>query len=79
MIMETVPIFGAKKRFAELVEMAVGGEPQIITENGVEKAVIISYQEYCRLTNPQGSLAEFLLNSPLRGSDLDLTRDKSLK
>jgi len=48
--------------------------PQTITRNGKPSAVIVSMEEWAHKTQRRGSLAEFLLNSPLRGSDLDLER-----
>jgi hypothetical protein len=36
--------------------------------------VVIAKDEYDRLTRPQSSLSQFLLDSPLAGSDLDLER-----
>jgi hypothetical protein len=36
--------------------------------------VVVSAEEWSRKTTRKGTLAEFLLASPLRGTDLDLTR-----
>jgi hypothetical protein len=36
---------------------------------------VVSAEEWARKTARKGTLAEFLLASPLRGSDLDITRD----
>jgi prevent-host-death family protein len=74
--MKTVSIFEGKNKFSELVANAAMGEPQVITKNGKETAVVISIEEYRKLKAKQGSLGEFLLNSPLRGSGIDLTRDE---
>jgi prevent-host-death family protein len=76
--MKTVSVFEGKNKFSELVANAAKGEPQIITKNGKETAVVISIDEYKRLKARQGSLSEFLLNNPARkyGIELDLTRDK---
>jgi hypothetical protein len=38
--------------------------------------VIVSAEEWARKTVRKGTLAEFLLASPLRGSDLDLERPR---
>ena len=76
--MKTVSVFEGKNKFSELVANAAKGEPQIITKNGKETAVVISIDEYKRLKARQGSLTELLLNSPLRGSGIDLTRDKDM-
>ena len=63
----------AKARFSEVVDRAQAG-PQTITRNGKPSVVIVSVQEWARKTMRKGSLAEFLLASPLRGADLDLER-----
>lgn len=47
---------------------------QVITVRGREAAVILSVEEYRRLTEPQTSLVEFLRKSPLAGVELDLER-----
>lgn len=63
----------AKARFSEVVDRAQAG-PQTITRNGKPSAVIVSAEEWARKTVRNGSLAEFLLASPLHGADLDLER-----
>jgi prevent-host-death family protein len=50
--------------------------PQTITRNGKPSAVIVSAEEWARKTVRKGTLAEFLLASPLRGADLDLERQR---
>jgi prevent-host-death family protein len=66
----------AKARLSEVVEKARRYGPQIITKNGRSTAVLVSIEEWERKTARSGSLAEFLLASPLRGADLDLNRSK---
>jgi prevent-host-death family protein len=48
--------------------------PQTLTRNGKPCAVIVSADEWARKTDRRGSLAEFLLASPLRGAEIDLER-----
>ena len=72
--MTTVSTFEAKNKLSELIAAAGKGEPQVITKNGVETAVLISYEAYRKLTARKDSLVDFLLNSPLRDSDIDLSR-----
>lgn len=74
--MKTVSVFEGKNKFSELVTNAAKGEPQVITKNGKETAVVISIEEYRRLKAEMGPLSELLLNSPWRGSGIDLTRSK---
>jgi prevent-host-death family protein len=69
----TCTLAGAKARFSEVVDRAQAG-PQTITRNGKPSAVIVSAEEWARKTVRKGTLAEFLLASPLRGADLDLER-----
>lgn len=75
--MSTVSTLEAKERLNELITAADAGEPQIITKNGARTAVLISYEEYRRLTAREKSLAEFLLESPLKDSDIDIDRSKA--
>ena len=67
------PMQEAKNRLSHVVEQAASG-PQTITVRGEPKAVVVSTEEYNRLTRPTTSLADFLMNSPLRGSGIDLER-----
>jgi prevent-host-death family protein len=63
----------AKARLSEVVDRAKAG-PQTITRNGKPSAVIVSAEEWARKTVRKGTLAEFLLASPLRGADFELER-----
>ena len=69
----TWTLASAKARFSEVVDRAQAG-PQTITRNGKPSAVIVSAEEWARKTLRKGTLAEFLLASPLRGADLELER-----
>src|SRR5271169_1362366 len=66
----------AKARLSEVVDRAQA-VPQTITRNGKPSAVVVSAEEWARKTVRKGTLAEFLLASPLRGADLDLDRISS--
>jgi prevent-host-death family protein len=76
--MRKVSVFEGKNKFSELVSNAAKGEPQIITKNGKETAVIISIDDYKKLKSKKKPLIEFLLDNPMRkyGIELDLERDK---
>ena len=65
----------AKNKFSEVIEEAVKYGPQIITNDGVEIVVVLSYDEYRKLVLSQKKLSEFFGNSPLAEVDLELTRD----
>ena len=72
-------VTGAKARFAEVIERAQS-MPQTITRNGKPIVVVVSGEEWQRKTVRKGTLAEFLLDSPLRGAGLHLrARDKRLR
>lgn len=66
-------VAGAKARLSEVIERAQSG-PQIITRHGKPSVVIVSAEEWARKTVRKGTLAEFLMASPLRDADLDLDR-----
>ena len=63
----------AKARLSEVIERAQT-DPQLITRHGKPSAVVVSAEEWVRNTERKGTLAEFLLASPLRNADLDLER-----
>ncbi|MGA8172951.1 MAG: type II toxin-antitoxin system Phd/YefM family antitoxin [Methylocystis sp.] len=67
-------VASAKAHFPEVLEKARAEGPQIITRNGKQTAVVVGIDEWERRTKRKGSLVDFLLNSPLRGADLDLER-----
>ena len=71
----TWTLASAKARFSEVVDRAQAG-PQTITRNGKPSAVIVSAEEWARKTVRKGTLAEFLMASPLRDVDLDLERGR---
>jgi prevent-host-death family protein len=75
--MNTISSAEATSRLNELIAAAGAGEPQIITSNGAETTVLISYEEYRRLKARQKSLVEFLRDSPLSGSEIELERSKA--
>jgi len=60
----------AKAMFSEVVKKA-GEKPQIVTVHGEKKAVVMSYEEYIKLTVPKMSLVELIQNSPLYGVELE--------
>jgi prevent-host-death family protein len=68
----------AKSRFSELFDRALTEGAQVVSRRGKHKVVVVSKEEYDRLTRPRGSLSEFLLKSPLAGSELDLERVRDL-
>ena len=67
----TWTLAGAQAHLSEVVDRAQT-DPQTITRDGKPSAVIVSAEEWTRKTTRKGTLAEFLLSSPLKGSELDL-------
>ena len=64
----------AKNRFSEVVDHALREGPQTITRRGKETAVVVSVEDFQRLTADRRSLVSFFRNSPLTGVELDLER-----
>ena len=67
----------AKARFSQLVKSAQLEGPQEITVHGKSTAVLLSTEDYQRLTGPKLSFIEFMRRSPLVGVDLDIRRSTS--
>ncbi|QXZ81381.1 type II toxin-antitoxin system prevent-host-death family antitoxin [Rhizobium sp. L51/94] len=63
-------VAGAKANLLEVMERAQSA-PQTIIRNGKPSVVVVTAEEWEKKTARRGSLAEFLLASPLRGADLD--------
>ena len=54
----------AKQQFSRVVDHARSGEPQLVTRNGKEVAVVLDVDEYRRLTSHGGDFKQFLLDGP---------------
>ena len=69
----------AKSRLSEVVQKAATQGPQEITVHGKPKAVLLSFDDYQRLTGKKKPLGfvEFMRASPFYGLDLDVERDQS--
>ena len=66
----------AKNRLSELVRKAREEGPQVITLRGRDAVVVVSANEYGKLSRPRGSLVDFFRKSPLAGLALNLTRSR---
>ena len=75
MTIHTWQLQEAKNKFSEVVNGALITGPQLITKHGIEAVILISYEEYKRLTLAQKSLSTFFQDSPLAEVNLDLQRD----
>jgi prevent-host-death family protein len=65
----------AKAKLSELVKRAASEGPQEITVHGTRTAVLLSAEEFARLTSPPASLLEVFLRAPIDGEDLVFERD----
>ncbi len=66
----------ARNRFSELVRKAREEGPQVITLHGRDAVVVVSANEFRKLSRPRGSLVDFFRKSPLVGAKLDLVRSR---
>jgi prevent-host-death family protein len=69
----------AKNRLSELVERAVTKGAQVITKHGRPVVVVISAQEYEKLTHPREKLVDILRRCPLPGFVVEKTRGLARK
>ena len=68
----------AKQRFSELVRHARADGPQVVTKHGEEVAVVVSIEEYRRLTDELPSFKDFLLAAPdLDALDIERPREQA--
>ena len=68
----------AKSKFSQLVENAMLDQPQFVTKHGNNAVVILSFEEYKKITKPTTDLVTFLRSSPLVEAELDITRNRGL-
>ncbi|MGH2356110.1 MAG: type II toxin-antitoxin system Phd/YefM family antitoxin [Chloroflexota bacterium] len=66
----------AKQRFSQLVRRALDDGPQVVTRHGEEVVVVLSAEEFRRLTGSKPDFKTFLLSGPdLSALDLQRTQD----
>lgn len=68
----------AKNKFSNLVEIVQSKGPQIVTKHGKEAVVVISINEYKRLTKPEKNIVQFFKDSPLAEEDINFSRSKEI-
>ncbi len=66
----------AKNRFSEVINKAISEGPQTVTRRG-DTVIILSQNDYEKLTGKQSGFKDFLLNQTPRLEGLDLKRDKA--
>ena len=59
----------AKNNFSKVVQKAITEGPQTVTLRGKRAAVVLSFEEYEKLTSKKPSLGEFLLSGPVWDDD----------
>lgn len=64
----------AKSQFSQLVDKAMTEEPQFVTRHGHDAVVILSFDDYKKLTQPKTDLVSFFRASPLLGEPIDISR-----
>jgi antitoxin Phd len=74
--MEKWQLQDAKNRFSEVVNKALTNGPQVVTRHGTESVVIVSVEEYRRLSRPKTDLVSFFKQSPLYNIQIDFSRNK---
>lgn len=68
----------AKNRLSQVVDSALHDGPQTITLRGKPAAVVVSFEEFRKLTQPRTTLSQFFRQSPLHDMELDLSRSDDL-
>jgi antitoxin Phd len=63
----------AKNKLSHLIDVAMEGKPQFITKRGEEAVVVISMEEYKKITKPKLGLNKFLLKG-VKFDDLEIAR-----
>ena len=66
----------AKSNFSQLIKRATSGDAQTVTVHGKPTAVVVSAEEYARLTRHRTKLSSALLRPDLAAEDLDITRSR---
>ena len=67
----------AKQRFSELVRRTLEEGPQVVTRHGEEVVVVVTAEEFRRMSGEKPDFKEFLLSGPDL-SVLDLKRPKEM-
>jgi len=68
----------AKAKFSEVVKLANKEGPQEITMRGQPTAILISLDDFKKISEKKPSLVSLMRSSPLVGINIDLQRDQSL-
>ena len=66
----------AKNKFSEVVDRALTLGPQEITRHGKKTAVVLSMDDFNKMSGNKESLVDFFQNSPLCGLDFERQKDQ---
>jgi prevent-host-death family protein len=69
---QTWTVAEAKAKFSELIDKANDEGPQRITKHGRTTAVVVSVTEWEKKRARKVKLGQFLAQSPLRGSGIEI-------
>jgi prevent-host-death family protein len=64
-IMPSHTVKEAKNNLSSLIRLAEKGEPQVIRRHDTEVAVVVSIEDWKKMSGEKESLVEFLRKSPL--------------
>ena len=67
--MKEIQLRDAKASLSAVVDEAVQGKPAVITRHGKKQAVVVSYEEWQRLSDVP-SFGRLLMGAPLTGSEV---------
>ncbi len=77
--MKTVQLQEAKARFSALVDDAIAGERVTVTRHGKPVAVLVSAEEWRRLSERAPTFADLLLSFPGAPSDIPKRSRKPMR
>ena len=72
--MREIQLRDAKATLSAVVDQAVQGEPSIITRHGRREAVVLSFEEWERLSHVP-SFGRLLMEAPIEPCDLAVRQD----
>jgi antitoxin Phd len=76
--MREIQLRDAKASLSAVVDDAMRGEPAVITRHGKRQAVVVSYEEWERLSTVP-SFGRLLMSAPLAADDLPARNNSSLR
>lgn len=75
--MKTWQLQDAKAHLSKVVQQAISQGPQEISLRGEPVVIVISRKAYEKLMKPKLSFVQFMQQSPLSGTSIQLKRDQS--